>query len=159
MVERKHALARLRERSAYVQAYLHESERRTREADAALLVGLRRYAERASAAHTACARVQALDALWAQGAHERAQLEKRLSEAITDLLSRSPPGVPLGTLGGAWSEIAGAVVEHIARARSALTPGGVEQPDRDHGAPLSLDRLPHLASVGEKLGASLIHKN
>jgi hypothetical protein len=94
LARRKEALLRVRERSASVQAYADQAERHAREAESALLVGLRKYAAHARAAHGACARMQALDELWAEGAHGRLQLEAQLSESIGDLLARAPLGVP-----------------------------------------------------------------
>lgn len=125
LLERKEALVRVRERSASVQTFLAEAERRTHEGEAALLVGLGRYAQAAREAHGACARVQALDELWAQSAHGRADLEARLSEAITDLLARAPADGQKafrgrGSLRPAWASLAGEIEDHLGEARRAL---------------------------------------
>lgn len=131
---RKEALGRVRARSASAQAFLAEVELRTREAESALVVGLGRYAQAAREAHAGCARVQALDELWAQGAFALAEHEARLSEAITDLLARAPAaGQPLGAHGsdggirGRWSGLAGEVETRLAEARRALLPSVVHE--------------------------------
>ena len=146
---RQEALARVRERSASVHAYLAESERRTREAESALLAGLGRYAQAAHGAHGACARVQALDELWAQSVRARLELEAKLNEATIDMLARPAPRAlrapsDNARLDGAereWSSMAREIERLLDEAKRALEVVlDVPVPSASSSEPLDSDR-------------------